>query len=200
MKQQPWLWLCAMALVTTTQAHAAGSASAGKIKAESCAGCHGENGIGNVPMFPKLSAQKTSYLIKQLNDFKSGKRPEPTMSAMAAAMSDEDMADLSAYFAEQKLSAEPAPVNERGRTLFLAGDPDVGLPACTGCHGPEARGNEPAAFPALHGQYSAYLAKTLHDFKTESRYNDPNKMMRSIAGRLSDDDIAAVSDYLASMQ
>ncbi len=200
MKQRPWLWLCAMVLATATQTQAAGSASAGKIKAESCAGCHGEDGNGNVPMFPKLSAQKTTYLIKQLNDFKSGNRPEPTMSAMAAAMSDEDMADLSAYFAEQKLKAEPVSTNERGRTLFLAGNPDVGLPACTGCHGPEAKGNEPAAFPALRGQYSAYIAKTLHDFKTESRYNDRNKMMRSVADRLSDEEIAAVADYLAGMQ
>lgn len=189
-----------MALITTPPAYAGGSASAGKGKAESCAGCHGEDGNGNVPIFPKLSAQKFSYLTKQLNDFKSGKRPEPTMSAMAAAMSDEDMADLSAYFAEQRLTAVHATANEKGRTLFLAGNPDVGLPACTGCHGPEARGNEPAAFPALRGQHSAYLAKALHDFKTQSRYNDHNEMMRSIAGRLSDDDIAAVSDYLASLQ
>lgn len=199
MKQKPWYWLCAMALISAPQAHAVGSASAGKVKAESCAGCHGEDGNGNVPSFPKLSAQKSSYLIKQLNDFKSGKRPEPTMSAMAAAMSDEDMSDLSAFFTEQKLTAAPAAPNERGKTLFLAGNPDVGLPACTGCHGPEARGNEPAAFPALRGQYSAYLAKALHDFKTESRYNDRNAMMRSIADRLSDDDIAAVSEYLASL-
>lgn len=200
MKQRPWFWLCAMALITAPQAHAGGSASAGKVKAESCAGCHGEDGNGSVPIFPKLAAQKSSYLTKQLNDFKSGKRPEPTMSAMAAAMSEEDMADLSAYYTEQKLTASHAAPNERGKTLFLAGNPDVGLPACTGCHGPEARGNEPAAFPALRGQNAAYLAKTLHDFKTQSRYNDRNEMMRSIAGRLGDDDIAAVSDYLAGLQ
>jgi len=184
----------------TSQAHASGNASAGKAKAESCAGCHGEDGNGNVPIFPKLSAQKPSYLSKQLNDFKSGKRPEPTMSAMAAAMSHADIADLSAYFTEQKLTAEPASPNERGRTLFLAGDPDVNVPACTGCHGPEARGNEPAAFPALRGQYAAYLAKALHDFKTGSRYNDRNEMMRSIASRLSDDDITAVAAYLSGLQ
>ena len=200
MKLRPWYWLCVTALMTAPQAQAAGNADEGKGKAESCAGCHGEDGNGSVPLFPKLAEQKASYLIKQLNDFKTGKRPEPTMSAMASAMSDDDMADIGAYFAGLKLKVAPSPTNERGRTLFLAGNPDVGLPACTGCHGPEARGNEPAAFPALHGQYSAYVQKALHDYKTGSRYNDRNEMMRGIAARLTDDDIVAVSEYLASLQ
>lgn len=200
MKQRPWFWPCVMVTLAAPQTYAAGNPSAGKTKAETCAGCHGEDGNGNVPIFPKLSAQKPSYLAKQLHDFKSGKRPEPTMSAMAAQMSDEDVADLSAYFAEQKLKVEPPTQNEKGRTLFSAGNPDAGLPACTGCHGPEAKGNEPAAFPALRGQYAAYLTKTLHDFKSESRYNDREAMMRSIAARLSDEDITAVADYLSGLQ
>lgn len=200
MKQRPWLWLCWMAVIATPQVQAAGDAAAGKLKAESCAGCHGPDGNGSVPIFPKLSGQKVGYLAKQLHDFKSGKRPEPTMSAMAAQMSDEDIADLSAYFAQQKITVEHVSQNEKGRTLFSAGNPDVGVPACTGCHGPEAKGNEPAAFPALRGQYAAYLTKALHDFKTESRYNDRNEMMRSIANRLSDEEINAVADYIAGLQ
>jgi cytochrome c553 len=176
-----------------------GNSSAGKAKAESCAGCHGEDGNGNAPIFPKLAGQHPSYLAKQLYDFKTERRPEPSMTAVAQGLNDADVADLSAYFAEMKLKAEQAPGNEMGKSLFHAGNPATGVPACTGCHGPEGKGNEAAIFPAVRGQYVAYLTKTLHDFRGNSRYNDRDAIMRSIASRLTDQEINAVAEYLAGV-
>lgn len=188
------------ATLAASPASAAGNAANGKKLAESCGGCHGEDGNSSAPIFPKLAGQQPAYLAKQLYDFKTAKRNEPTMTAMAAPLSDADIADLSAYYAEQKVKPESVPANERGKNLFHTGEASTGLPACSGCHGPEARGNDPAAFPALRGQHSAYLTKTLHDFKTKARYNDHNEMMRAIAARLSDDEMAALSDYLAGLR
>jgi cytochrome c553 len=201
MKHALRIQICLLAAtLATSHAFAAGNASNGKKLAESCAGCHGEDGNSNAPIFPKLAGQQPSYLAKQLYDFKSEKRNEPTMTAMSAPLSDADIADLSAYYAERKIKAEAVAPNERGKNLFHTGEARTGLPACSGCHGPEAKGNQPAAYPALRGQHAAYLTKTLHDYKTRSRYNDANEMMRSIAARLSDDEIAALSEYLSGLQ
>jgi len=200
MKHALSIWLCLTAALGTSHALAAGDSSAGKQKAETCAGCHGQDGNSSVPVFPKLAGQKASYIAKQLYDFKTERRPEPTMTALAEPMNDADIADLSAYFAAQKVKVEKGKENEAGKNLFHAGNPATGLPACTGCHGPEGKGNEPAAFPVLHGQHAPYLTKTLHDFRGKSRYNDRNEVMRSIAAKLSDEEINAVAEYLAGLE
>ena len=198
MKRVVWA-LLGSAVLAAPVALGAGDPAEGRQKAESCGGCHGPDGNGAAPVFPKLAGQHASYLVKQLHDFKSEHRLEPTMTAMALALSDDDMADIGAYYAEQAVKVESAQPNELGRTIYRAGDPSRGVPACTGCHGPEGKGNAPAGFPALRGQYAAYLSKTLHDFKGKARYNDPNEMMRVVAGRLTDEEVTALSEYIASL-
>ena len=195
-----WVLLSAAAAFAAPVALGAGDPTEGKQKAESCGGCHGPDGNGAAPIFPKLAGQHASYLTKQLHDFKTEKRPEPTMTAMALALSDDDMADIGAFYAAQAVQVEAAQENELGRTIYRAGDPQRGVPACTGCHGPEAKGNEPAGYPALRGQYAAYLSKTLHDFKGKARYNDTNEMMRVVAAHLTDEEITGLSEYIAGLR
>lgn len=200
MRRLLWVLLSSVAALAAPPGLAGGNPAEGKQKAESCGGCHGPDGNGSAPVFPKLAGQHATYLGKQLHDFKTERRPEPTMTAMALALSDADIADIGAYYAEQIVQVEPAQQNEQGRTIYLAGNPDSGVPACSGCHGPEGKGNEPAGFPALRGQYAAYLSKTLHDFKGKARYNDPNEMMRSVAARLTDEEVTAVAQYIAGLR
>jgi cytochrome c553 len=195
-----WVLLSATAVFAAPAALGAGDPTEGKQKAESCGGCHGPDGNGAAPIFPKLAGQHASYLTKQLHDFKTEKRPEPTMTAMALALSDDDMADIGAFYAAQGVQVEAAQQNELGRTIYRAGDPQRGVPACSGCHGPEAKGNEPAGYPALRGQYAAYLSKTLHDFKGKARYNDSNEMMRVVAARLTDEEITGLSEYITGLR
>jgi cytochrome c553 len=176
-----------------------GDAGAGKAKAEGCSGCHGEDGNAPAPMFPKLAGQHASFLAKQLHDFKSKKRDDPTMTAMAASLSDADIADLSAFYAKQKITPERGEKSELGEKIYRAGNASNGTPACSGCHGPSGAGNPNAVYPALAGQYASYISKTLHDYKGGERANDPNQIMRTIASRLSEDEINAVAEYASGL-
>lgn len=181
-------------------AHAQGDAAAGKQKAEACAGCHGEDGNASVPIFPKLAGQHASYLTKQLSDYRAQKRIEPTMNAMAESLTDADIADLSAYFSQFKIKVEETQPNALGEKVYRAGNSDTGVPACAACHGPAGAGNPAAVVPALGGQYSAYIGKTLHDTKAGERHNDPNEAMRMIASRMSPEEINAVADYVSGLK
>ncbi len=186
--------------VCAVQAHAQGDAAAGKAKTEACAGCHGEDGNAAAPMFPKLAGQHASYLTRQLREFKSGKRVDPTMNAMAASLSDADIADIGAWYAQHKIKPEPAEKNELGQKIYRNGIPDKQVPACAACHGPKGEGNPSAGYPLLGGQYSSYVGKILHDYKSVERSSDPNEIMRTIANRLNTDEINAVSDYVSGLQ
>jgi cytochrome c553 len=181
-------------------AQAGGNATEGQEKAAACGGCHGEDGNGAAPIFPKLAGQHPSYIYKQLMDFKTQKRVEPTMNAMAEPLSEDDMHDLAAFYASQKPTSESGTVNGKGKNLYLAGNAASGVPACSGCHSPSGSGNPQAVFPRLHGQYSAYVEKTLHDFKAGERGNDMNAMMRSVAAKLSETDISAVAEYVSTLK
>lgn len=187
-------------LASAGLAHAQGDPGAGKAKAEVCAGCHGEDGNASVPIFPKLAGQHASYLAKQLREYKAGKRVDQTMNAMAESLSDADIADLSAYFAKQKIKVEKAEPNALGEKIFRAGDAAKAVPACAACHGPSGGGNPQAGVPSLRGQYAAYLSKTLNDYKSGERNNDPNEMLRTISSRLSEKEIDAVADYISGLQ
>lgn len=179
---------------------AAGNPEAGEEQAGLCAGCHGDDGNAAAPIFPKLAGQHASYLIKQLHEFRSQKRVEPTMNAMAEPLTDQDVLDLAAFYASKKITTEEAEPNKVGENLYKAGNPATGVPACSGCHGPKGRGNPSAGFPSLRGQYAAYLEKTLHDFKKGERANDSNAMMRKVAKHMSDEEIAAVSDFASTLK
>jgi cytochrome c553 len=194
------LWVCFVLLSGHSLVYAQGNAAAGKEKSEPCAGCHGEDGNSNAPIFPKLAGQHASYLAKQLHEFKTGKRANPTMTAMAEPLSDADIDDISAYYAQQKITLEKAEKpNPLGEKIYRTGNASSAVPACTGCHGPDGAGNPSAKFPALRGQYAAYLEKTLSDFKTGERANDANSIMRAIAAKLSNEEIAAVSGFTAEL-
>jgi len=181
-----------------------GDAAAGQAKAAVCGACHGPDGNSPAPNFPKLAGQGERYLTKQLHDIKDGKRTVLEMTGLLANSSDQDLADIAAYFAKQKGSvgaADPKLV-ARGEKLFRGGNLDKGLPACTGCHSPNGAGLEAAAFPHLSGQHAQYIAKQLTDFRKEEggRANDGDAMiMRTIARKLSDEDIAALSSYIQGL-
>ncbi|AJP49792.1 c-type cytochrome [Pseudomonas simiae] len=181
-----------------------GDATAGQAKAAVCGACHGPDGNSPAPNFPKLAGQGERYLTKQLHDIKDGKRTVLEMTGLLTNLSDQDLADLAAYFASHKGSvgaADPKLV-ARGEKLFRGGDLEKGLPACTGCHSPNGAGIAAAGFPHLSGQHATYIAKQLTDFRKEEagRANDGDTaIMRTIARKLSDEDIAAVSSYIQGL-
>ena len=181
-----------------------GDATAGQAKAAVCGACHGPDGNSPAPNFPKLAGQGERYLSKQMHDIKDGKRTVLEMTGLLTNLNDQDLADLAAYFASQKGSvgaADPKLV-ARGEQLFRGGNLEKGLPACTGCHSPNGAGNAAAGFPHLSGQHATYIAKQLTDFRKEEagRANDGDAMtMRTIARKLSDEDIAALSSYIQGL-
>ncbi len=191
-----------LTLGITGMAQAAGDAKAGQAKAAMCGACHGADGNSAAPNFPKLAGQGERYLLKQMNDIKSGNRNILEMTGLLTNMSEQDMADIAAYFASQNMSvgaADPALV-KAGEALFRGGKLAEGMPACTGCHSPNGAGNDAAGFPQLGGQHAQYVAKQLTDFREGNRTNDGDSMMmRSVAAKLSNKDIQAISSYIQGL-
>ncbi|MFK8067425.1 MAG: cytochrome c [Gammaproteobacteria bacterium] len=180
---------------------AEGDPEAGKTKSQACAACHSADGNSVMPDWPKLAGQGAKYLIQQLNAFKSGDRENPLMTAPTASLSDQDIADLAAYFSSQKVvigAADPALV-EAGESLYRGGDAEKGIPACMACHGPSGAGNSAAAYPAVQGQHAAYTATQLKAFRSGERKTDANNVMRDIADRMKDNDIESVSAYISGL-
>ena len=191
-----------LTLGITGMAQAAGDAKAGQAKAAMCGACHGADGNSAAPNFPKLAGQGERYLLKQMNDIKSGNRNILEMTGLLTNMSEQDMAEIAAYFASQNMSvgaADPALV-KAGEALFRGGKLAEGMPACTGCHSPNGAGNDAAGFPQLGGQHAQYVAKQLTDFREGNRTNDGDSMMmRSVAAKLSNKDIQAISSYIQGL-
>ena len=175
-----------LTLGLTGVAQAAGDAEAGQGKVAVCGACHGADGNSPAPNFPKLAGQGERYLLKQLHDIKSGARPVVEMTGMLDNLSEQDMADIAAYFSSQKMSvgaADPKLV-ERGEALFRGGKLEEGMPSCIGCHSPNGAGLAAAGFPHLGGQHAQYVAKQLTDFREGNRTNDGDAMiMRAIAAK-----------------
>lgn len=182
-------------------AFAAGDATAGKAKSASCGGCHGMDGNSMNPIWPKLAGQHPGYIAKQLAEFKSGARANATMAGMAAPLSEQDMADLAAYYSSQKgtIGSTPEDKVELGQSIYRAGNAASGVPACAACHGPTGAGNVQAKFPRLSGQHAAYTAQTLKDFRAGARANDAGQMMRNIAAKMTDAEIDAVAAYVEGL-
>ncbi len=204
----------AILLATTVIAHAAEGAKSkadpakGKIVAETiCVACHGVDGNSVAAANPHLAGQIEEYIYKQLSNFQSvgGKpalRDNAIMAGMAAALSEEDMRNVAAWFASQKLNPATARDESKialGQRLWRQGDHRKGIPACAGCHGPAGAGM-PAQYPRLAGQFAEYTASQLKAFRVEERSNDPEKMMRMIAAKLSDVEIQAVAEYAAGLR
>ena len=188
-------------LFLTNTAWAAGDASKGATIAQAvCVACHGADGNSPTPAFPKLAGQHPEYIVKQLKNFKSGERNNPVMMPIASSLSDQDVLNVSAHFAAQKSNPASAATNGKGSAgekIFRAGIADSRVPACAGCHGP-AGGGLPIRFPRLSGQYADYTVAQMKAFRSGERANAP--MMKVIAGRMSDTDIAAVADYIQGLR
>jgi cytochrome c553 len=183
---------------------AAGSKEAGQTKAAVCSACHGMDGnsVAN-PEWPNLAAQHVSYITKQLKALRGGQRVNPLMSPMAATLTDQDIDDLAAYFSSQTLhptgETDPAKL-ALGQKVYRAGSVSGKVPACAGCHGPTGSGNPAAVYPRIGGQHAAYVAIQLRAYKAGTRNNDPNNLMRTIAGQLSEDEIDAVASYIQGLR
>ncbi len=184
-----------------SQAWAGGDASTGKTKSATCAGCHGADGNSVNPDWPNLAGQGAGYLDKQLKDFKQGARKNATMAPMAMALSEQDRADLAAFYASQpvKVGAADEALVEEGQKIYRGGNPASGLAACIGCHGPAGAGNPAAKFPAVGGQHAQYVVNQLNAFKSGERDNDAGKMMRNIAGKMSEQEMKAVASYIQGL-
>ncbi|MGA8136116.1 MULTISPECIES: c-type cytochrome [Pseudomonas] len=191
-----------LTLGITGLAQAAGDAKAGQAKAAVCGACHGPDGNSMAPNFPKLAGQGERYLTKQMQDIKSGKRTVLEMTGLLTNLSDQDLSDIAAYFSSQQgsVGAADPKVVARGEELFRGGKLDQGMPSCIGCHSPNGAGNAAAGFPHLGGQHAQYIAKQLTDFREGNRSNDGDTMiMRSIAAKMSNKDIEAVSNYVQGL-
>jgi cytochrome c553 len=199
------LWILAATIsgvVVSNSALPAGSVEAGATKAVVCQACHGANGNSANPQWPSLAGLGADYIAEQLKNFKDNKRSNPVMTPNAASLSVDDMADLGAYsdsLPNTGLEADPS-YWQAGEKLYRGGDPARAIPACMACHGPTARGNEPAKFPALRGQQSVYVSKQLTDYASGARTTGPNGIMETIAKRLSPEDIRNVSSYLQGIR
>lgn len=185
-----------------------GDAAAGEAKSASCAACHGADGNSAVPGFPKLAGLGEKYLLKQMQDIRDGVRPVPTMAGQVDNMTDQDLADIAAYFDAQTRTGSVADeaLVELGRKVYMSGIMDRKVAACVGCHSPTGKGNAPAGFPALAGQHAEYIAQQLKMFR--KGYEDPagrvndgdSKIMRTTAFELSDLEIEAVAAYAAGLK
>ena len=180
-----------------------GDAEAGHAKAGVCGACHGMDGNSSDAQYPKLAGQNVAYTVRQLSNFKRGKRQNAIMLGFAAQLSTQDMYDIAAYFASQKVMpgvADQALV-QRGQKLYRGGDPSRNLVACSGCHDPAGGGNPGPGYPQLAGQHADYVQHTLsawHDGTTWG--NDAHAMiMPTIAKRLKRKDIAALSSYIEGL-
>jgi len=182
----------------------AGDAEAGKTKSAACGGCHGFDGNSPVPTYPKLAGQNEAYIVKQVKDFKANSdRQNPIMFGMVAALSEADAADIGAYFQSQSIkdaAAFDADQLAAGRELYKGGDMQKGIPACQACHGPTGAGTAGIGFPQLGGQYVTYTVAQLKAFKDGSRKNDAKMLMRSIVAKMSEADMTAVANYIASLK
>ena len=213
MKRSLITLLCAMAAFGTQASEAvkappkADAARGQAIASTVCAACHGPDGNSPLAANPKLAGQHTEYLFKQMKNFKAadGKQPERVnaiMNGMIAAYDEGQMRDLAAFFSTQTQKGETAKNRETvelGQKLFRGGDQAKGLPACAGCHGPTGAGI-PSQYPRIGGQFPEYLEAQLKSFRDGGRANDPNKMMRMVAIKMTDAEIKAVSDYIAGLR
>jgi len=176
-----------------------GNADQGKTKSATCAACHGADGNSAAADYPKLAGQHATYLASTLKAYRDGSRANAIMAGMAAALSDDDIADLAAYYTTQATSggAVDADLVARGEQLFRFGDSAKGVSACTACHGPTGAGVASAGFPSLKGQWAGYTETQLKAYREGSR---ANAMMNGVAQNLSDSDIRAVASYVGGLQ
>ena len=167
-----------------------------------CIACHAIDGNSVVSVNPKLAGQHAAYISKQLNNFKSGLRENIVMAGMVANLTEEDMINLGNYFSEQDillLSAQKNGVGSLGENIFRAGIKSKGVAACAGCHGPSGHGI-PDKYPRLNAQHSEYTLAQLNAFRLGLRKNDPEAVMRTIAQKLTEQEMQSVADYIQGLK
>ena len=182
-------------------------AKAQQIVTTVCVACHGADGNSTIPANPILAGQHPEYTYKQLTNFKAagGKPPEranPIMGGMVANLSDDDMKNIAAFYSGQQpkaRAARDAALIKLGETIYRGGVATKGVAACSACHGPSGTGM-PAQFPRIGGQHAEYTIAQLKAFRNGQRANDPAQMMRGTAAKLSDQEIAAVAEYIAGLR
>jgi len=190
-----------------------GSIDAGATKVAVCTACHGVNGNSTNPEWPVLAGQNATYVREQLAMFKARKRINEIMYPIVAQMSEQDFADVAAFFAAQTPAGDEADPSywKAGEALYKSGDATRNIPACTACHGPAGQGNAGAGYPALRAQHSVYTVKQLQDYLTKNRYRDSadasivnqtrnSAMMTTIAARLTPEDIRNLASYLQGLR
>ena len=176
--------------------------SAGSLTVTACAPCHAAGAAGPqaAPTFPKLDGQHAAYLEKQLREYKSGKRKSAIMAPIFAALRKEQIPGMAAHFASQapaRGAVENQALAARGKALYEEGNRASGVPGCIGCHMPDGAGAE--RYPRLAGQRQGYTVQQLMEFKSGTRTNDRAHVMRALAGRLTDEEMRAVAEYLAGL-
>lgn len=196
----------------TALAQENGDAAAGATKAATCTACHGLNGNSVNPEWPVLAGQNAAYLRDQITRFKTGKRFNALMQPMVSPLTDQDIADLAAFFSTQTPTGNEADPSywKAGEKLYRGGDATRGIPACMACHGPVGRGVPAAGFPALQAQHSVYTIKQLNDYAGGTRYTKDDKgvpqagpnaqMMNVIAARLSAEDRRDLASYIQGIR
>ena len=207
-------FILAITVLTGISANAlAGDPAAGKALTAGCAACHGEDGNSVAPTFPKLAGQNERYLLKQMQDIRDQQRPVPTMVGQVDNMTDDQLADIAAYYASQTQTGGQASPDrlKLGAQVYRAGVSETGVAACAGCHGATGAGNAPAGWPMLAGQHSDYIASQLRKWRIgaentleenpEGRTNDGDaRFMRDVALRMTDNEIDAVANFIAGLR
>lgn len=192
-------------VLATGMAHAqvTGDAEAGKEKSQTCVACHGPDGIGTTPENPNLAGQVPGYIANQLARFKSGARENAIMKGMVAGLSEQDMADLDAYYSSLAavngaVPEDRAEVANRGARLYRGGDQSLDIAACMGCHGPQGAG-VPTRFPRVAGQKQAYLQNALQAFKSGARQSDGD-IMNDISFLLTEQQMEDLAAFMHALQ
>jgi len=213
MKRLLNITIVSLGLMALASFATAGDVNKGESLSVQCVACHSNDGNSASPMFPKIAGLGEKYLLKQLKDIQSKQRIVPEMTGLLDNKSDADLADLAAFFDSKTLQlsgAKELKVKTNasievdslvlGARIYRAGNAEAGVPACSGCHSPTGNGNAPAAFPRLGGQYAAYIEKQLKAFRAGERANDGDAMiMRSIAQRMTDAEIASVANFISGL-
>ena len=177
-----------------------GDAEAGQAKSATCAACHGQVGVSASPDFPHLAGQVPGYIASQLKLYQDGVRENAMMGGMATGLSEQDMADLDAFYSSQapavgSITPDQQELALAGQPLYRAGSSEYQIPACMGCHGPTGNGIAPA-YPRISGQTAEYIRTQLIAYKTGQRKND---MMNSIAFPLSAEQIDALATFISGL-
>jgi len=202
--KKPFILLLTTAALIFSKGIFSADISKGKEKSESCVACHGANGISVNPIWPNLAGQHPKYIKSQMLEFKkgaNGNRNNSIMYGITSALSDDDIESLALYYSslEKSVGTTKDEYFQTGQDIYRGGVMEYKIQACIACHGPNGQGNYAAGIPSLSCQHAQYIEKQLKDFRSGTRSNDPNKMMRNIVHRMTDDEIKSVAEYIQGL-